>query len=330
MKTIKIKFVGYWKDMKPESQMIYRILSEYYDVKICDEPDYIICSCFSPYYEYCKYPQVRIMAEGENFIPDFNFIDYVICPYPIHFQDRCFYKPGCFDSFGHALSLEKEKEKKDLSFINNKIFFANFIASHESEYGIRGDFFKKLSQYKRVESPGSYLKNTVDSVVWTDNSKTDFQRKCKFTLCFESTKHEGFVTEKITDAFFADTIPIYYGSDTVKEIFNPKAFINISDFKSWDDAVEYIIKIDNDDKMYLDMINQPILNDGNYFTKLKKSLEECILNIFEQPIEKSYRRSRVYAPMAHEVFIKDCIDNNVKNYSIKKLLKAIFKKIKRK
>jgi hypothetical protein len=58
---------------------------------------------------------------------------------------------------------------------------------------------------------------TVD---YSDQSKTDFQRKCKFTLCFESTKNEGFITEKITDAFYADTIPIYYGSSTITDYYN--------------------------------------------------------------------------------------------------------------
>ena len=57
-------------------------------------------------------------------------------------------------------------------------------------------------------------------VNWLDGSKTALQRKCKFTLCFESTNHYGFVTEKIMDAFYSDTIPVYYGSPTVAGIFN--------------------------------------------------------------------------------------------------------------
>ena len=313
MKKVKIKFVGYWPEMKPESQHIFRILCRYYDVEICEDPDYIICSCFAPYYAYCKYPQIRIMSCGENYIPDFNLIDYGICNYPIQFQDRCFYKPGCFDSFGHALALEGYNYDRGNDFLQEKEFFANFIASHDSEYGIRSGFLKELSLYKHVESPGTFLNNMSDhkTVNWTDSSKTDFQKRCKFTICFESTKHEGFLTEKITDAFFSETIPIYYGSSTVKEIFNPKAFIDISDFETWNEAIEYIKMIDQNDQLYLDMINQPALINHHYFRELNALLEDYILHIFEQPIEAARRRSQVYSPKKHELFLNEMQEKNI-------------------
>ncbi len=92
-KLIKVRFVGFWNGFVPEKTRIYLDLSKYYRVVLSEEPDYIICSCFKPFYEYCKYPQVRIMDCGENYIPDFNFVDYAVCRYPINFLDRCFYHP---------------------------------------------------------------------------------------------------------------------------------------------------------------------------------------------------------------------------------------------
>ena len=150
----------------------------------------------------------------------------------------------------------------------------NFIARHESEGNIRGDFFKKLCQYKRVESPGSYLNNMPGGAVvdWLDGSKTEFQRKCKFTLCFESTLHYGFVTEKIMDAFYADTIPVYYGSPTVTDIFNKDAFINCTDYPSFDAVIEKIKELDQDDEKYLQMLRQPILVDPDYPRELEDAL----------------------------------------------------------
>lgn len=330
MKTVKIKFVGYWKDFDPNTQFIYRILCKHYNVIICDDPDYIICSCFGEPYEYCKYPQVRIMVVGENYIPDFNLVDYAICPYPISFLDRCFFKPGCLDSFGHAISLEGKKREYDSEFLKSKQYFASFIASHESEHNIRGDFFKELCKYKRVESPGSYLNNMSDglTVNWTNSSKTDFQLKCKFSLCFESTKHAGFVTEKITDAFFADTIPVYFGSDTVKDIFNPKAFINVSDFASFEDAVQFIKKVDENDELYLKIVSQPILNEEKYFSTLTDELEQFVLHIFEQPIVDAYRRSEVYFPKAHENYLLDVKRNAVTNISTAGLMRHVLRRIK--
>ena len=305
MKTIKIKFVGFWDNLDPEENIIYQILKKHYDVQIVDDPDYVICSVFGVPYEYCRYPQVRIMYSGENYIPDFNLVDYALCPYPIKFLDRCCYRPVCLGEFGRAKELQYKKRDFTKSILDEKIYFANFIAGHESEYNIRGDFFKKLCEYKRVESPGSYLNNMPDSErVWFLNeSKINFQKKCKFTLCFESTKHEGFVTEKITDAFFSDTIPVYYGSSTVTDIFNPKAFINCSDYPSFEAAIEKIIELDQDDEKYLEMLRQPVFVDPCFADKILNDIEEFVINIFEQPLEKAYRRSRVYWPKTYENFV---------------------------
>lgn len=181
---------------------------------------------------------------------------------------------------------------------------------HESEFNIRGDFFKKLSAYKRVESAGTYLNNMPDgqTVSWLDGSKTDLQRKCKFTLCFESTNHYGFVTEKIMDAFYADTIPVYYGSSTVTDIFNRDAFINCSDYPSFDAVIERIKELDQDDEQYLQMLRQPILVDPAYPQKLDAQLGAYICGIFEQPLEQAYRRSRVFLPRRCNDFLARAVD----------------------
>ena len=128
-------------------------------------------------------------------------------------------------------------------------------------------------------------------------------KKTKFTLCFESTKHDGFITEKITDAFFADTIPVYYGSATVVDIFNPNAFVNVSDFATIGEAIERIKQIDQDDELYLKMLRCPIYKEENYVSKLHQQLEQYICHIFDQPIEQAYRRSKVYWPKKMEQYL---------------------------
>lgn len=321
--TIRVKFVGFWDNCVPEKTRIYLDLTKLFHVEITDSSDYIICSCFEPFYDYCNYPQVRVMDVGENYIPDLNLLDYAICRYPVSLLDRCFYYPGCIDFRGRFESLLIPHKKRDLDFVKNKQYFANFIASHDSEDNIRGDFFKQLSQYKRVESPGTYLFNMEDdiSVNWQDNSKTDFQRKCKFTLCFESTKSGGFVTEKITDAFYADTIPVYFGSEEVFNFFNKDAFIYCRSRQDFDAAVHRIIELDTNDEMYLDMINQPILNPNFDYYRFRKDYEAFLRNIFEQPLEQAYRRSRVYIPKQHEDYLRQ------KNASKQRDKKGLFGKL---
>lgn len=337
MKTVKINYAGVADDYNKEQNLIYDLLKiNGYDVQIVDDPDYLICdfSGENPY-QYCGHPQVRIMYSGENFIPDFNLIDYAICPYPIQFGDRNFQLPACVWPRSHWQELmHKNRAGVTVDFVKNKQYFANFIAGHESEYNIRGDFFKKLCEYKRVESPGSYLNNMPngEQVNWLNDSKSDFQRKCKFTLCFESTNHYGFVTEKIMDAFYADTIPVYYGSPTVTEIFNKDAFINVADYESFDAAIERIKELDQDDEKYLEMLRQPILVNPDYPRELEDALGKYVCHIFDQPLEQAYRRTRVYRPRDCDEYLARAVDTEtltMKNLIVRilgKLKKKVFKK----
>lgn len=141
------------------------------------------------------------------------------------------------------------------------------------------------------------------TVRWGNESKTDFQKKCKFTLCFESTVHNGFITEKLTDAFYSDTIPVYYGSPNITDIFNKDAFINCADYDSFDDVIEKIKELDQDDEKYLAMLRQPILVDSGYAQRIFDDMERFVCSIFDQPIEKAYRRSRVYMPQEYDEII---------------------------
>ncbi len=308
MKTIKISFANFWPDFEPADNIILTLLKKRYDVQVVDakDADYVFFSIFGSPYQYCDYPQVRIMWSGENYVPDFNLIDYAISPYPVQFLDRAVYFP-MFAHHARFRSLHSKPRDYSLDILNDKPYFANFIASHESEYGIRGNFFKKLCEYKRVESPGTYLNNCpdIEHFYWFEDSKANFQRKCKFTLCFESTKSEGFITEKICDAFFADTIPVYYGSDTVKDIFNEKAFINAADYPDFDAVIEKIKEIDQDDEKYLEMLRQPIFAEKENPESYLQNLEDFLYNIFDQPYEKAYRRSKVHSPLRHEQFLNE-------------------------
>lgn len=308
-RQINIKLVGFRRGnaingVKLTDTWLYKTLNKHYDIVMSDKPDYVICNVFN-LYEYCKYKDsVRIMYTGENYVPDFNLIDYAISSYPLDFFDRNFYLPQSLWGYdGERKKIENGRGHFTIDFVKSKTRFANFIASYDSENQCRGDFFKKLTAIKKVDSAGIWLNNTGIYVNFLDNSKTDFQRTCKFSLCFESTCNAGFNTEKIMDAFYADTVPIYYGDPYISSVFNPKAFINVADFANFDEAIAYILEIDSDDEKYLHMLNQPIFNQENYISNAYQGAEEFLVHIFEQPLEKAYRRSRAFWPLGHDEFL---------------------------
>lgn len=141
----------------------------------------------------------------------------------------------------------------------DRLLFCGFVA--QNSVSLRNNFVLLLSKYKEVTCPGTVLNNYPPIGGSMGHSKELFLRKCKFTIAFENVSKAGYLTEKILHAFQSRTIPIYWGSPTVTRYFNPKSFINCHDFKKWGDVIAEIIRLDNDDQAYLQMLNQPVFRD---------------------------------------------------------------------
>lgn len=46
-----------------------------------------------------------------------------------------------------------------------------------------------------------------------------------FSFCIENAKYDLYYTEKVLDAIACGTVPIYWGTDKIKTLFNPDGFI---------------------------------------------------------------------------------------------------------
>ena len=102
------------------------------------------------------------------------------------------------------------------------------------------------------------------------SDKLEFLRKHKFNIAFENSSYLGYLTEKITDAFVANTIPIYWGDIKVSQYFNEKRFIRIDSYSSNQSLLTDIKRIMINDDLAYSIISQPIfVND-----LIPKSLED--------------------------------------------------------
>ena len=87
----------------------------------------------------------------------------------------------------------------------------------------------------------------------------------KFALVFESYEISGYVTEKIVNAFLAGVVPIYWGNELVREIFNPQAFVNAADFENLESLADYVISLANSPVRYQSMRQaEPLLPGAMY------------------------------------------------------------------
>ena len=278
--TIRIAYTDMWKDFEPESFGITTILKRKYNVIIDqDNPDFVICGCAGK--NYLKYDCLRIQFLGEAVTPDFNVYDYGIGFDHLQFGNRYLRCP-LYVFYEKDYLLAKEKHNISEEILREKNKFCNFIVSNGDGMLIREEFFHKLSEIRHVDSAGRYLNNMPEKK--NVEHKLEFQKQYKFSLAFENAIMDGYVTEKIVQAWAAGTIPIYLGGNNVQSDFNEKAFIDVSNFESLEKCIDYILYVDDNFEEYKKIMAEPILTEINY--------EEKILEFFDYIITHSeYRRN---------------------------------------
>ncbi|PLS02231.1 glycosyltransferase family 10 domain-containing protein [Neobacillus cucumis] len=283
---IKINFTDFWRGRRfdKNSNFFTNLLRTKYDITISDDPDYLIYSCFGR--EHLKYDCVKIFYTGENRQPNLNECDYAIgFNYPPS-NDRSIRFPLYF-LYTQDYMLAKNKHLISDSEIERKVLFCNFIYSNGSAHRNRELFFDLLSKYKTVDSGGKIRNNLGYRV----DDKLQFQKNYKFSIAFENSTSEGYTTEKIIQAFAAQTIPIYWGNPSIAKEFNPKAFINCHDFDSFEDVVKRIIEIDKDKQLFSQMLKEPIYSaDVNPDEIGEKQLLEFLSSIFDSKYDLAFKR----------------------------------------
>jgi alpha(1,3/1,4) fucosyltransferase len=135
--------------------------------------------------------------------------------------------------------------------------------------------------------------------------KIDFIKNYKFTIAFENSRSEGYTTEKILHPFFANSIPIYWGNPVVTREFNPKAFINCNDYENFDQVIERIKELDNNDELYMEMLRQPPMQPDYTFDK-KEQLENFLANIIEKGVKPFNKNPRSWD--YNEKLMRDVVD----------------------
>ena len=74
-------------------------------------------------------------------------------------------------------------------------------------------------------------------------------RQYAFVTAFENSYYPGYVTEKLWEPLGQGSLPIYLGAPNVNMMFPEKSFINVNDFGTLDDLVDYIeFLIENKDE----------------------------------------------------------------------------------
>lgn len=280
-KKIKLAFADFWGGFeynptgkKDFDNVIYRILSERFDIEISDNPDFLIYSVFgNSHYNYkCK----KIFYTGENRRPDYNQCDYSISfdylddkrniRFPL--SAITLYESGVKDNFKKEIDFDKIKSEKTK--------FCNFIFSNPNAQ-LRNILFTELSKYKQVDSGGRAYNNLGYLV----DDKLKFVNQYKFTIAFENSEYPGYTTEKLVHPKLVNSMPIYWGNPYVGRDWNTKSFINAYEFNNMHELIEFIKEVDNNDSLYQKIMSESHFNNEIRPTDLDHNI---LLDYFDKII----------------------------------------------
>ncbi|TPH53451.1 fucosyltransferase [Helicobacter pylori] len=315
---LKIAVANWWGDKEIKEfkkSVLYFILSQRYKIILHSNPnetsDLVFGNPLGQARKILSYQNAkRVFYTGENEVPNFNLFDYAIGFDELDFRDRYLRMPLYYASLHYKAELVNdttspykiktdslyalkkpshcfEKNHPNLCTVVDgktdplKRGFASFVASNPNAPK-RNAFYDALNSIEPVTGGGS-VRNTLGYNV---KNKSEFLSQYKFNLCFENSQGYGYVTEKIIDAYFSHTIPIYWGSPSVAQDFNPKSFVNVCDFKDFDEAIDYVRYLHTHPNAYLDMLYENPLNtiDGKAVFYQDLSFKK-ILDFFKTILE---------------------------------------------
>ena len=276
-------------------KLFFQLLENDFECVLDDDfPDIIVYSLYGN--EHLRHSCKKICVDGENSFPDFNECDYAISPHYLSLGQRHCRIPFYVFNKEYQILTNSQRFMHDNPL--SRQFCSAVISNNLNADPQREALFRKIHDKKQICSVGKCF-NTAGFTLqqrpefaenldtkFTNPQKIAFMSQFKFGLALENSRVDGYCTEKITDAFAAGCVPIYWGDPRVHDEFNENSFIDVSRFHSIDEAVEYIIEVDKNDDLYMSMLQQShIVKNCSYLDQLKAFL----INAIEGPsFEHSY------------------------------------------
>jgi hypothetical protein len=271
---IRIHFVDFWIEFYSDN-FLFKLLSEHFPVvEDPKNPDVLIYSAYSG--RHVNYRCKKVLYTPENLIPDYRFCDYSI-GFNYDDENPKHLRYPLYLFYGDIHELIK-KEPVTAEQLRHKNKFCSFIVSNGGPPE-RPEFFRKLSAVKHVDSAGRAFNNMPGGWTIPKGEKINFLENYRFNIAFENSASPGYLTEKIFEPFQVRTIPIYWGDPLVTNDFHPDAFVNVRDFANHEEAIRYVMELENNPDLYLEKINKPCLPGNTVPARLK---EDVLLSFFEK------------------------------------------------
>ena len=208
---------------------------------------------------------------------------------------------------------------------NSKEKFCAYMYSYNLEY--RVELYNFISKYKSVDALGKSCSNIVNDDRFINNNEITYNdiaverySKYKFVLALENGISDGYITEKLINPIIANSIPIYAGPMDVFDIINPKRVIYVYNYSNYEELLNYIKEVDNNDDLYNSIISENIfigdLNWNNFEDYLEEKIEKA-LGIKSKKIYICDNNETIKYNKNIDFYIENfntCNTNNIKRY----------------
>ena len=304
---IRVAFAYFWPGFQPDQfRSFFPYVYEKYDLVTSTSPEVVFHSVFAPQWRPYGNPTdannlprikpgnyVRVFMTGENMEPAMEHCDFAmsfsaLIDHPHHLRLPLW----VYENRGAGFPPERLVKDPDTDWekvAREKTQFCNFVYLHPVPF--RDRIFAAVNAYKRVDSAGGHLNNLSGWLVPTMPNrlagKVDFFRRYKFTLAIENMIWPGYETEKLVDPVYSGSIPIYAGNPMVRANFNPQAFIDLANFGSLKEMVEFIREVDNNRDLYFKILSAPFYRNNRI---PECARDENILGFFDRIFQAAIAR----------------------------------------
>jgi hypothetical protein len=127
---------------------------------------------------------------------------------------------------------------------------AVYFASNARDRSGRTTYVSQLMRYISVDSYGRCLQNSRLENDTGRQTKLDTIARYKFTLAFENSLAQDYVTEKFFDPLIVGSVPVYLGAPNIAELAPAdRCFINVADFSGPRELASYLQRLDRNDAL---------------------------------------------------------------------------------
>jgi len=135
----------------------------------------------------------------------------------------------------------------------------------------------KLKTFGDIDVISFYKNDINDCSLYHSEKLLNLFNKYKFILCFENSYTDGYITEKIFNAFFSRSIPIYLGPNNINKYINNSSYINLLNID-----LTYINRLSNNEGEYNIFLKNEKVNmydDEKYVIRSQEFIDNLLNNL---------------------------------------------------